>query len=480
MKIEDALVENSRTLKETMRQIDRNSLGIALIVDKNKRFLGLVTDGDIRRAILEGKGLEQPIEGIMNTKPTVGYSFWSDETLKEKLKNSQVFKEAPVQAIVRIPILDKENRVKKVLFVSGKGMGEKQIKVYLNPNESQSIKKVLVIGGAGYLGSVLARKLLGKGYKVRVLDNLTYGDTGIKELYNKPGFEFVKGDMRDLSAVTNAIKGVDAVIHLAAIVGDPASALSPSNTIEINYLAVRMVAEVCKFHQINRFLFASTCSVYGASKTLDDFLDENSEINEVSLYAKMKRMSEKALLEMRDKNFTPTILRLATLYGLSPRMRFDLAVNAITAKAVFDKQITIFGGTQWRSFLHLEDAAEAFIKCIESPLEKVGGKVFNTGSNKQDYQIKKIGEIIHKVVPEAKLVISEFDDKTNYRVSFNKIRNELGFNTRKNVEDGAAEIRDAICSGKIVDYKRKEYANHKFLQENETLKKEKGTGKKKM
>ncbi len=465
MEIKKLLVEKGRNLKEAMRQIDRNGLGIAFIIDKRKRILGVLTDGDIRRAILSGKGLDLPVEKIMGKRPVVAYSSWSDETLKEKLKKKGVFEKFPLQSVIRIPVVDKNKVVKRVIFVSRKGQEKQQTALYSQPSESRAVKRVLVIGGAGYLGSVMVRKLLARGYQVRVLDNLTYGNAGIKELYNRKGFEFVKGDMRDLSAVMNAIKGVDAVIHLAAIVGDPASALSPQNTIEVNYLATKSVAEICKFYQINRFLFASTCSVYGSSKG-KALLHENAALNEVSLYAKMKSQSETALIEMRDENFAPTMLRMATLYGISPRMRFDLVVNLLTAKAVFDKKITIFGGSQWRPFLHVEDAAEAFIKCIGLPLRKVGGKVFNVGSNDQNCQIREIGEMVHNVVQDARLVTSKASDKRNYRVSFDKIGKELGFVSRKTVKDGAAEIRQLIEAGKISDYKEKQYSNYRFLCEN--------------
>lgn len=465
MEMEKILVEKGKTLKETMRQIDLNGLGVAFIVNKDRKFLGMVTDGDIRRAILAGKSLELPIEEIMNQKPMVSHSNWSHETLKDQFRKKGFFKGYPTQATVKVPVLDNQRKVKGIVFVSKKEAEGKEVNVYSTLSEAKLVQSVLVIGGAGYLGSVLARKLLGNGYKVRVLDNLTYGDMGIKELYGKANFEFVKGDMRDLSAVTNAIKGMDAVIHLAAIVGDPASALSPQNTIEINYLAAKLVAEVCKFNQINRFLFASTCSVYGCSKSPEDFLNESSELNEISLYAKMKSQSEKALLEMQDGNFAPTILRMATLYGFSPRMRFDLVVNILTAKAVFDKEITIFGGSQWRPFLHVEDAAEVFIKCIKEPLEKVGGKVFNAGSNEQDFQIKEIGEKVKSIIPEAQLITTESGDERNYRVSFNKICKELGFQAKKNMEDGILEIKETIAKGIISDYKRKEYNNYRFLYE---------------
>ena len=457
------LAKESYTIKEAMRIIDHAALGVAFIVNEGDKFVGLVTDGDIRGAILNGISLEKTVKGIMNTDPVMVYASWSEEKLKDFLSTKKVKKRFPKYGSIRIPVLDNNKKVKDILFVSEKGYAgidiEREIK------EKGGVNKVLVIGGAGYLGSVLSRKLLQAGYKVRILDNLTYGDEGIKDLHAENNFEFVNGDMRDISTVVEAIKGMDAVIHLAAIVGDPASALSPQKTIEINYLATKLIAEVCKYHQINRFIFASTCSVYGASLTPEVRLDENSTLNPVSLYAEMKLKSEEALLEMADSNFAPTIFRMATLYGFSSRMRFDLVVNLLTAKAVFDDKITIFGGSQWRPNLHVEDAAEAFIKCLEAPIEKIKGDIFNVGSNEQNYQIARIGEIINDIIPDAKIEIVEKEDERDYNVSFDKINKNVGYRAKKSIEDGVAEIKNAIEEGKIKNYADNKYSNYKYLYE---------------
>lgn len=461
--IEKMLVKESSPIKEVMRIIDHAALGIAFIIDEANKFVGLVTDGDIRRAILNGISLEKPVKDIMNAEPIVVYDSWSEEKLKGFLSTKKVKERFPRYGCIRIPVLDNNKKAKDILFVPEKRYAGIDIERELK--EKGGVNKVLVIGGAGYLGSVLSRKLLQAGYKVRVLDNLTYGDEGIRDLHAEINFEFVNGDMRDISTVVETIKGMDAVIHLAAIVGDPASALSPQKTIEINYLATKLIADVCKYHQINRFIFASTCSVYGASLTPEARLDENSTSNPVSLYAEMKLKSEEALLEMVDSNFGPTIFRMATLYGFSPRMRFDLVVNLLTAKAIFDNKITIFGGSQWRPNLHVEDAAEAFIKCLEVPIEKVRGEIFNVGSNEQNYQIAQIGEIIHDIIPDAKIEIVEKGDERDYNVSFDKIHNKLGYKAIKSVKDGVAEIRNAIEEGKIKNYSDNKYSNYRYLYE---------------
>jgi nucleoside-diphosphate-sugar epimerase len=329
--------------------------------------------------------------------------------------------------------------------------------------EERRIQTVLVIGGAGYIGSALLPKLLEKGYRVVLLDLLLYGTEPIQEYLNHPHLKVLQADFRQVDKVVEATREVDAVIHLGAIVGDPACALDEDLTIDINVMAARMVAEVAKGSGVERFIFASTCSVYGAS---DEKLDERSALNPVSLYARSKIASEKVLLKMADDSFAPVCLRFGTIYGLSGRTRFDLVANLLTAKAVVDRQITIFGGDQWRPFLHVDDAAQALLQVLEAPLPLVRSQVFNVGSNEQNYTIRQIGEIIHRLVPEAELIpMDSADDPRNYWVDFSKIRNTLGFSPQRSVEDGVRQVLQAIRSGKVQDYKDARYSNVKFLTE---------------
>jgi nucleoside-diphosphate-sugar epimerase len=273
----------------------------------------------------------------------------------------------------------------------------------------------------------------------------------------------IQADFRHLDKVVEAVREVDTVIHLGAIVGDPACAIDEDLTIEINLMATRMIAEVSKGSGVGRFIFASTCSVYGAS---DQMLDERSALNPVSLYARSKVASEKALLKMADERFSPVILRLGTIYGLSGRTRFDLVVNLLSAKAVVDRQITVFGGDQWRPFLHVDDAAQAILQVLEAPLGLVRSQIFNVGSNEQNYTIKQIGELIQKQVPEAELIhLDDSVDPRNYWVNFHKIDKTLGFSPRWTVELGILQVIDALKTGKVIDYTDSRYSNVKFLTE---------------
>jgi nucleoside-diphosphate-sugar epimerase len=328
---------------------------------------------------------------------------------------------------------------------------------------SDDIHNVIVIGGAGYIGSALIERMLASGYYVRLLDKLVYGDDAIVQFRAHPKFELINADFREVHKVVEAMDGMDAVIHLGAIVGDPACALDEDLTIEINLMATKMIAEVAKANRINRFIFASTCSVYGAS---DDILDENSALNPVSLYAKSKIASEQVLQKMANENFAPVSVRFGTIYGLSHRNRFDLVINLLSAKAIVDGQITVFGGDQWRPFVHVQDAALAVFKILEAPLDRVNREVFNVGSDDQNYTIEDIGKLVGEAVPSAELVLSDGDgDKRNYRVSFQKIASVLNFKPEWTVEKGIQQVLDSIKDGHVVDYQDARYNNAKFLSE---------------
>jgi nucleoside-diphosphate-sugar epimerase len=328
---------------------------------------------------------------------------------------------------------------------------------------SQKVKNVLVIGGAGYIGSALLPKLLDKGYNVRLLDLLLYGTEPIEGVLGHPRLEVVEADFRNIDKVVEVMRGMDAVIHLGAIVGDPACALDEELTIEVNLMATRMIAEVAKGSGVNRFIFASTCSVYGAS---DQMLDERSDLNPVSLYARSKIASERVLKDMADDNFAPTLLRFGTIYGLSGRTRFDLVVNLLTAKALVEGRITVSGGDQWRPFVHVDDAALAVFKALEAPLAVINNRTFNVGSNEQNYTISQVGEMIQSIVPAAELVDIPFDgDRRNYRVNFNKIRRSLGYEPQWTLERGIRQVIAAVQNGQVKDYRHAKYSNVKFLSE---------------
>jgi nucleoside-diphosphate-sugar epimerase len=337
-------------------------------------------------------------------------------------------------------------------------------RVWLKPTP----RTVLVIGGAGYIGSALMPKLLARGHRVRVLDRLFYGLEPIRDVVRDRNLEIIQADFRRVDKLVECMQDVDAVIHLGAIVGDPACALDRDLTIEVNLMATRTIAEVAKGYGIRRFIFASTCSVYGASVD-DELLTEESPLNPVSLYAVTKLASEQVLMDLASEAFSPTCLRFSTIYGLSGRTRFDLVVNLLTAKAVMDGEITIQGGDQWRPFLHVDDAALSILQTLESPLPRVHRQVFNVGSDEQNFTIQQIAELIQKMVPSAKLVNQGLGtDRRDYRADFRKVREQLGFVPRWGVVEGIDQVIDVIHRGEVKDYRSAKYSNVKFLTQEES------------
>jgi len=319
----------------------------------------------------------------------------------------------------------------------------------------------LIIGGAGYLGSILCRELLSRGYKVRVLDCLMYGDVGIKDLYDNTNFEFIKGDIRNIQNVMDSMNGVDAVIHLAAIVGDPASQIDEDKTIEINYLSTKIISWACRYYNIDKFIFASTCSVYGDSSQ-GMILTEESPTNPLSLYAKMKYKSEIGLLKESSKSFSPIILRMGTLYGVSPRMRFDLVINLFVIKAYIDKTLKIFGGQQERCFCHIKDAANAYINCLESDLDLVGNQIFNVASS--NLKISDLGRIIVNNIKPTKLEIDDMlIDNRSYMTTSKKLIDRVKWNPMYDIE----YFINNINPNDWIDYKNPIYDNYKYIKNGE-------------
>lgn len=324
-------------------------------------------------------------------------------------------------------------------------------------------RNILVIGGAGYIGSGLLPKLLARGYRVRLFDMLLYGTEPIQGILNHPNLELIQADFRQVDRVVEAMRDIDTVVHLGAIVGDPACALDEELTIEVNLMATRMIAEVAKGYGVRRFVFASTCSVYGAS---DELLDERSALNPVSLYARSKIASEKVLMSLSDPYFSPTCLRFGTIFGLSGRTRFDLVVNLLAAKAVLDREITVYSGDQWRPFLHVDDAALSVLLALEAPLQAVRNQVFNVGCNEQNYTLDQVGVLIQRQAPGSRIVnMGQDTDRRNYRVNFNKIKNLLQFQPNFSLEHGIAQVIDACNRGIVRDYRDAKYSNVKLLSE---------------
>ena len=320
---------------------------------------------------------------------------------------------------------------------------------------------VLVVGGAGYIGSLLAERLLEKGYRVRVLDSLLYGDEPLRPVRNHPDFELITGDCRNIQDVVRAVRGVESIIHLAAIVGDPACDQDHGPALETNYAATRMLIEIAKGHGVGRLIFASSCSVYGAT---DVEMDENAAVQPISLYGQTKVDSEQALLEARGDSFHPIILRYATVFGLSHRRRFDLVVNLLTAKAHQEGVITIYNGEQWRPFIHVRDLVEATVRVLEAPARLVSGEIFNVGDERLNHTLSGVADIIREAFPNVRVEQIENGDRRNYRVNFAKLLKRTGFRARYTLRDGVEELKKAFDEGLITDYTDLRYHNQRYLK----------------
>ena len=323
---------------------------------------------------------------------------------------------------------------------------------------NRPVENILVIGGAGYIGSVLVRQLLARGYRVRVLDRLMFGREPILDLSLLPGFELLPGDFRNIHILAKAMRQMDAVIHLGAIVGDPACALDERAALETNYEGTARITQIAKDRGISRVVFASTCSVYGTS---NHTVEETAIPRPVSLYAATKADSEKILLASASDSLHPTVLRIGTAFGWSHRPRFDLAVNLLTAKAQIEGKIVVYNSNQWRPFVHVRDIGSAFYRVLEAPLWKVSGQIFNLGSNETNHQLIDVARTIGRLFPEVSIVYESNSDRRDYRVSFDKIRGVLGFECRTSLREGIQEVSVALRRGAVGDYTEPIYYNHR-------------------
>jgi len=326
-----------------------------------------------------------------------------------------------------------------------------------------SLKSILVTGGAGYVGSVLVKKLVEQNFDVTVIDSLIFGKDGISDLLDKKQINLLAFDLRETNKIEKSLKNIDCVIHLAAIVGEPLCKKIPDAAEQINEFVTKTLALLCKKNNVKRFIFASTCSNYGTSS---EIVDENSPTQPLSLYSKTKVNSEKFILNLKNDSFEPCIFRFATAYGLSPRMRFDLLVQEFIRDAIVDNKISIFGADFWRPFIHVEDMASACISAINANSDVISGEIFNVGNEKENYTKIKLANIVQNFLPSTKIEIVESkNDLRSYQVSFEKIKNTLNFLPKYSIEKTVAEIVEKIHQNKI-NPKDSEFSNISRLTEN--------------
>ena len=334
----------------------------------------------------------------------------------------------------------------------------------LHKVDSEKSKNILVTGGAGYIGIHLVQMLLDDDYNVTILDNFTFGKSSINHIINHPKLTIIEGDVANIKDLVKAVKNNRYVIALAAIVGDPASSIDAEETLNLNYESSKILTEICNFYEVEKLVFASSCSVYGASTS--GYLTEDSPLNPVSLYARTRIYSENYILD-NSKITSPTILRLSTVFGFSPRMRYDLVVNTLLIRALKDKKFSVFGGDQWRPFVHCYDVARAFKLAIESDRKATHKQIFNVGSDDMNFTIDQIGDKVSAKFPHAEYnTVDEDVDKRNYKVSFDKITTKLGFEKKYDIEMGLDEMIEKINEDdSLLDYEDKIYSNFSQLKD---------------
>jgi len=310
---------------------------------------------------------------------------------------------------------------------------------------SKRFKRVMVTGGAGYVGSNLVPKLLAAGYQVAVLDLYIYGDV-FTNLASNPNLTEVKGDLRNPSDVQRALAGCDAVIHLACISNDPSFDLNPDLGRSINYDCFRPLVKASKDAGVKRFIYASSSSVYGIKNNTN--VTEDLPLEPLTDYSKYKAMCEEVLDQEREPGFVAVTLRPATVCGYAPRLRLDLTVNILTSHAINNGRITVFGGEQLRPNLHVDDMTDLYLQLLEAPDEVINGKTWNAG-----YHNLKVREIANMVRDEVgknvDIVVTPSDDHRSYHVSSEKIKRDLGFSARRTVSDAIVDLAQAFNAGKV-------------------------------
>jgi len=328
-----------------------------------------------------------------------------------------------------------------------------------------SMKTVIVTGGAGYVGSILIRKLLLAAYKVVCIDSLRFGGSALVDIWDHPHFALKKVDITDHPKVDQIIADTYncyAIVHLAAIIGDPACKLEPQLARRTNLDASIHLIQKATQANIERFVFASTCSNYGKMAESSGHVDECSPLAPVSLYAELKVQVEDFILNKikHTESFCPTCLRFATAYGISPRMRFDLTVNEFTKELALGRELVVFGEQFWRPYCYVGDFSTAILAVLNESKHKVAYNVFNVGDSTENYTKKMIVDKLLRLVPEGKVkyVIQE-EDPRDYRVNFDKIKHEIGFRISKAVPEGMDDVLRSIRLGIIDDPNNQRYYN---------------------
>jgi len=446
--LSNLILNHNATIRQSMKAIQENGVRGVFICEEGE-LLGIVMDSDIRRAILKNVNLDVSVKTVMKTNPFV---------ISDKLSKIDTVNAIISSGKLLVPVINQNN-----IVTDYHNLNDILNDFYAIKNESKEKsycknKNILVIGGAGYIGSVLISKLVSLNHNVRVLDLLLYGKDNIKHISQERRVEFIRGDCRDQKVIQKALENIEIVIHLGEIVGDPACTINEVFTIDVNYSATQMIVDQCIRLGIEKFIFASSCSVYGQN---DNEVNELSHPNPVSLYARCKIESEHAILDHHSNFFSPTVLRLATVHGKSFRQRFDLVINFFAIKAIIEKKIQIFGGKQWRPFISVHDICKGIIDILNSSKSVVRNQIYNLGDSRENYTLNEVGSFIKEIIDDVEIeILSDKNDNRNYKVNFDKIKNDIGFTADYTIKDTIIDFYETYrTEHKFSDYLQSKYYN---------------------
>lgn len=438
-------VKFSEKIIDIIKIFEKNNCNLAVVVDNNKKFMGVITSADIRRGFLKGYTFKSSIKNIFNSNAL----FIKGVVNEDKISNIISSKKFPEIDPALIPFVNEKNKLYDLVKKDEIFNYPKKTKVNISP-------RILIIGGAGYIGSVLIEKLVALKYQVTLFDKFVYNDISFfKSKYKNTNLKILSGDSQNISKIFNAVKENDIVVHLAELVGDPLCEKRPEKTYAINYLASITIGAICKNLGIDKFIYVSSCSVYGSNKKLTN---EKSPINPLSIYAKLKALCEKNLIRNLGDSTKPCILRLGTVYGASDRPRYDLVINLFSGLIANNKPISINGGNQWRPFVHVKDVADSIVKVIKADKKLVNGQIMNlVGEN---IRIGKIGKIIKSLFPSAKIKLdNNVSDHRDYKASNKKAKKIINFKAKFKITDGIKEIVKQTKKNKIKNLYHKKYIN---------------------
>lgn len=327
------------------------------------------------------------------------------------------------------------------------------------------MKRILITGGAGYVGAVLVPKLLECGHQIKVLDLMMYGEDVFNGISDRQNFEVVKGDIRNKDLLEESLKNIDIVIHLACISNDPSFDLNPSLGRSINLDAFRPLVEISKKAGIQRFIYASSSSVYGIKD--EPHVHEGMSLEPLTDYSKFKAECEDILSEYSSDDFTTVTIRPATVCGYSPRQRLDVIVNILSNHAYHNRKIKVFGGEQKRPNINIKDMTDLYVSLIDMDKEKINNKIFNAGY--ENHTVNQLGNLVKEIYGDDVEIVKEAtDDNRSYHISCEKIKEELGFVPKYSIEDAALQLKEAFEDGRLKDtFENKAYFNIKTMLNNE-------------